>query len=132
MHESIDETPEHELTGGVVDVITRMEAEVLHATPIARDLNRHITDLLGVCPVTDDGQWLTLVEQSPGEYCVALPMLPLHEALRLSTALNHIDEIVGLSKIKQGIPASISYKVDGLFTLLTADLSNHVHVEVPR
>ena len=37
-----------------------IEKAITSSEPIVRDFNRHFTDLLGACPTTDDGKWLTL------------------------------------------------------------------------
>jgi hypothetical protein len=83
-----------------------VEHQVRHCEPVARDLNRHLTDLLGRCPVTTDGRWVQLVESSAytdGE--VVFPALPVKEALRLATALQAISIEVSLSDVRSVIPA---------------------------
>ncbi len=92
--------------------VAQTERELCHSRPIANDLNRHLTDLLGPCPVTADGHWVCLVvsEDSPeGE--VVFAQLPVHEALRLSTALANIALEVDVHDIRQSLPASRKYEV---------------------
>lgn len=72
------------------DIGTALEAVHLLATsvePAARDLNRTLTDLVGPCPVGDDGAWTRIVVDDGGRHFVQLPTLPLDVALRLSTAV---------------------------------------------
>ena len=60
--------------------------------PAARDLNRTLTDLVGCCPVGDDGTWTRIVVDDEGRHFVQLPTLPVDVALRLSTAIAAVAE----------------------------------------
>ena len=77
-----------------------IQHQVRHCEPVTRDLNRHLTDLLGRCPVTIDGRWVQLVEsRSYADGEVVFPALPVKEALRLATALQTISIEVSLGVI---------------------------------
>ncbi len=92
-----------------------IQHHVRHCEPVTRDLNRHLTDLLGRCPVTVDGRWVQLVESSTysdGE--VVFPALPVKEALRLATALQTISIEVSLSDVRGVIPAPGVYHPSAL------------------
>jgi len=92
-----------------------IQHQVRHCEPITRDLNRHLTDLLGRCPVTTDGRWVQLVEShsyADGE--VVFPALPVKEALRLATALQNISIEVSLSDVRGVIPAPGVYHPSAL------------------
>ncbi|MBM3638612.1 MAG: hypothetical protein FJW98_04160 [Actinobacteria bacterium] len=92
-----------------------IQHQVRHCEPITRDLNRHLTDLLGRCPVTTDGRWVQLVEShsyADGE--VVFPALPVKEALRLATALQTISIEVSLSDVRGVIPAPGVYHPSAL------------------
>lgn len=111
-HDPINDHFDDPFGGSSGELVTRIERELCHSRPIVNDLNRSLTDLLGPCPVTADGHWVTLVvsdENPDGD--VAFPQLPMHEALRLSTALAHIDAEVDLNDIRQSLPQSRKYEV---------------------
>lgn len=88
----------------------RIEHQVRHCHPVTRDLNRHLTDLLGPCPVTGDGRWVHFVESVDFvDGAVEFPALPVNEALRLATALQTINADLELSEVRSRIPAAGVY-----------------------
>ena len=92
-----------------------IQHQVRHCEPVTRDLNRHLTDLLGRCPVTIDGRWVQLVEsRSYADGEVVFPALPVKEALRLATALQTISIEVSLSDVRGAIPAPGVYHPSAL------------------
>lgn len=94
------------------DVVARIEHEVCHSQPIVRDLNRHLTDLLGACPITADARWVNLlVTDDNPEGAVVFPHLPVHEALRLTTALRQIALEVDFGGLRDSLPKSRSYSL---------------------
>ena len=75
--------------GSALEHIHRLATGV---EPAARDLNRALTDLVGTCPVGDDGTWTRIVVDPEGRHFVQLPTLPVDVALRLSTAIAAVAE----------------------------------------
>ena len=102
------------------------------AGPVARDLNRNLTALLGPCPATVYGRWVHLRESFPGAWNVTFPELGLDQALRLSTALATIDEKVGLGTVARELPSVAHYDLSRVLSTAPAAPASTVHVEVPR
>lgn len=110
IHDPFDDPFEGDLSFG--DFVARVEREMCHARPIARDLNRQLTNLLGPCPVTVDGRWVRLVvSDNDPEGEVVFAQLPVHEALRLATALARISEEIDVNDVRRSLPASRKYEV---------------------
>ena len=76
------------------------EFRVQHAEPIVRDLNRNLVQLLGECPNTGCGNWVTLSETDNN----VTFHLDLLDVLRISSALAKIGETVALADIRRSIP----------------------------
>jgi len=100
-----------------------IEKAITSSEPIVRDFNRHFTDLLGACPTTDDGKWLTL--NSDGEVAFHLTLV---DAFRLTTAMQEIERLIDTADVRTKVP---SYKkaleyVPTLFTQLQMKSSPHL------
>ncbi len=95
--------------------------------PIARDLNRHLTDLLGACPVGDTGAWVLIVEDNVGNILLQLPTLPTKEALRISTALDVVATFVDPLEIRASLPSATQYELPFMIDLAVSPvISGHV------
>ena len=95
--------------------------------PIARDLNRHLTDLLGACPVGDTGAWVLIVEDNVGNILLQLPTLPTKEAVRISTALRAVATIVDPYEIRTSIPSPGQYELPFVVDIAVSPvISGHV------
>lgn len=117
-------------------ILTNLHHRVTSVEPIARDLNRHLIDLLGPCPVvvgTDEraGAWVTIVDDGEGQSLIQLPPLPVAEALRLSTALAALARDINFSEVRRALPASVHYRLPLVFSYPIDDglrVSGHVSV----
>lgn len=84
----------------ITHALLQMESRVLHSEPIVRDLNRALTDVLGSCPCTDDGVWVTLDQDGSVQF-----HLELADVLRLSTAFQKIDCELSLEDVRRSLPS---------------------------
>lgn len=72
------------------------EFRVQHSEPVVRDLNRHLVDLIGQCPNTACGNWVTLQDDGRTVFHIDLA-----DALRLSTAFQKIAEKLELASVRR-------------------------------
>lgn len=71
-----------------------IEKRYLDLEPKARELNRHLTELLGPCPGNADGQWTFVSHDESGEFHIALESIPANKVLVLVARLAEISELV--------------------------------------
>jgi len=112
-------------------ILTNLHHRVTSVEPIARDLNRHLIDLLGPCPVVVSeegvaGSWVTIVEDQEGNHLVQLPLLPVTEALRLSSALAALARETDFSDVRRSLPSSVQYHLPFIVSSAVTRLSGHV------
>jgi hypothetical protein len=116
-------------------VLNRVHQRVTSVEPIARDLNRHLVDLLGPCPVvTAEGaqrSWVIIVEDDNGNHLLQLPLLSVTEALRLSTALAELARLVDFSNVRRALPSSSQYHLPFIVSEPIRRVSGHVSVVRP-
>ena len=106
-----------------IDSFAAIEKAITSSEPIVRDFNRHFTDLLGACPTTDNGQWLTV--SNDGEVAFHITLV---DAFRLTSALQEIQRLIDTEDVRVKVP---SYKkaleyVPTLFTQLQLKSSPHL------
>ena len=75
-------------------VYLTIEMKYLDLEPKARELNRHLTELLGPCPGNAQGQWAFVAHDESGTFHIALESIPVHKALFLVARLAEISELV--------------------------------------
>jgi len=139
-----DKTPSDNQKGGPVPeysdrvdaqevdlVLAKVHHRVTSVEPVARDLNRHLVDLLGPCPVLSTGEtlessWVTVVEDDNGNFLLQLPLLPITESLRLSTALYELAKTNDFSSIRQTLPSSAQYSLPFIVSEPVTRASGHV------
>lgn len=88
-------------------VFADLQFRTQHSEPVVRDFNRHFIDLLGQCPNTPCGNWLTLHEDGTVQLHIDLV-----DVIRLSTALRTIAEDVELGDVRRKLPkkgATLAY-----------------------
>jgi|GEM_PF-1912554 len=112
-------------------ILTNLHHRVTSVEPIARDLNRHLVDLLGPCPVVVceegvAGSWVTIVEDQEGNHLVQLPLLPVTEALRLSSALVALARETDFSDVRRSLPSSVQYHLPFFVLPHVTKVSGHV------
>lgn len=112
-------------------ILTNLHHRVTSVEPIARDLNRHLVDLLGPCPVVVSeealtGSWVTIVEDEEGNHFVQLPLLPVTEALRLSSALAALGRETDFSDVRRSLPSSVQYHLPFFVLPNVTRVSGHV------
>jgi hypothetical protein len=116
-------------------VLNRVHQRVTSVEPIARDLNRHLVDLLGPCPaVTAEGvqrSWVIIVEDDNGNHLLQLPLLSVTETLRLSTALAELARLVDFSNVRRALPSSSQYHLPFIVSEPIRRVSGHVSVVRP-
>lgn len=71
-----------------------IEMKYLDLEPKARELNRHLTELLGPCPGNTQGQWAFVAHDESGTFHIALESIPAHKVLFLVARLAEISELV--------------------------------------
>jgi hypothetical protein len=71
-----------------------IEKNFLDLEPKARDLNRHLTDLLGPCPGNVEGQWAFVAHDSAGNFHIALESIPTHKVLALVARMSEIADLI--------------------------------------
>jgi hypothetical protein len=85
-------------------ILTNAEFRLLDSEPKVRDFNRNIADLLGECPNTATGNWLTLNEDGTVTFHIHLV-----DVLRLSTAFQKIGESISLKEVRRSLPSRQSF-----------------------
>ena len=71
-----------------------IEKHYLDLEPKARELNRHLTELLGPCPGNPQGQWAFVSHNELGEFHIALESIPANKVLVLVSRLSEISALV--------------------------------------
>jgi hypothetical protein len=115
-------------------VFAKIHHRVTSVEPVARDLNRHLVDLLGPCPVviageTSECSWVTVIEDDNGNFLLQLPLLPVTESLRLSTALAELAKTTDFSSIRRTLPSSAQYQLPFIVSEPVTRVSGHVSAE---
>lgn len=108
------------------------DSQTNSARAVFRDLNRNLIDLLGPCPETVDGAWVTVRSGEDGALVAGLPELSSAAALRVSSVLAAIG--TGRDAVSP-IPVQATsggHSFDTYFGLSAAQAPSRVHVEVPR
>jgi hypothetical protein len=145
MTHPFDTNPPHSKKGGPVThhdatdfslVLDQVHHRVTTVEPIARDLNRHLTDLLGPCPVADSnnqqvGSWVRIVQDDDGNFLLQLPVLPLSHALRVSSALATLSQQLSFSDVRTSLPSVFHCHLPFFPEWGTTPVSGHVSV-VPQ
>lgn len=107
--------------------LERVHQLVTSVEPTVRDLNRHLRDLLGPCPVGDHSTWVQVSESGDGSVVLQLPALPVSEALRLSSALANIAARVDVTEVARQVPAPQMYELPFMSEFTAVELvSGHV------
>lgn len=75
------------------------EFRAQHLEPVVRDLNRHLVDLIGQCPNTACGNWVTLDDGESVTF-----HLDVADVLRLSTAFQDIGRVINLESVRRSLP----------------------------
>jgi len=116
-------------------VLNRVHQRVTSVEPVARDLNRHLVDLLGPCPATtangEETSWVTIVEDATGNHLLQLPLLSVTEALRVSTALATLARSVDFSDVRRTLSPSSQYRLPFIVSESVRRVSGHVSVVRP-
>ena len=71
-----------------------IEKNFLDLEPKARELNRHLVDLLGPCPGNPDGQWAFVAHDTEGKFHIALESIPVHKVLGLVARMSEITKLI--------------------------------------
>ena len=111
-------------------ILANAELRLLDSEPKVRDFNRNIADLLGECPNTATGNWLTLNEDGSVTFHIELV-----DVLRLSTAFQKIAERISLNEVRRSLPSrqSLSYELTNIVrATFTAAREASVHLEARK
>lgn len=100
-------------------IMANAEFRLLDSEPKVRDFNRNIADLLGECPNTATGNWLTLNEDGSVTFHIELV-----DVLRLSTAFQKIAERVSLNEVRRSLPSRQSFMY-GLVEMFSEKKQGH-------
>ena len=114
----------------LVAALADTEFRVQHAEPIVRDLNRHLADLIGQCPNTASGCWVTLNPDNT----VTLHA-DLTDVLRIGTALQRVGSIVSLAEVRRSLPSRKSlhlFLVEKVEQVRLQEWVESVHLNVRR
>lgn len=87
-------TPEPELFQEFSSMSDEIERRVLDLEPKARELNRHLTALLGRCPSNPDGSWVAIEAGEGDRVDFRLSRIDTHVALSLVARLSEISRIL--------------------------------------
>lgn len=90
--------------------IEEIEKIVLDFEPKIRDLNRHMIDVLGPCPASENGNWAYLARNEDGEFVVAFEQLSIKTGVKLSNRLLDIYRV--LDEVDLNAPSSSNYQPD--------------------
>lgn len=77
----------------ISEALDRVQFRVQHIDPIVRDCNRNMADLLGPCPNTDSGNWITLDE----DLNVTVGVSDVVDVARLGAVLEDISRRIDLA-----------------------------------
>jgi len=102
----------------VAESLDALEYRIRHAEPVVRDFNRQLTDLIGQCPNTACGNWVTLDDQLNVTVHVDFA-----DMLRLATAFQRIGRELDFAELRRMLPSrkeSAAYVYGDLFAEQTA------------
>lgn len=85
-------------------ILANAEFRALDSEPKVRDFNRNIADLLGECPNTASGRWLTLADDGTVTFHIELV-----DVLRLSTAFQNIADRISFDEVRRSLPSRQSF-----------------------
>lgn len=71
-----------------------IEKSVLDFEPKARELNRYLTSLLGRCPSSPNGAWVSISCDNEGNPCLVFSSVDFSSALHLVARLSEINSIL--------------------------------------
>lgn len=78
----------------ISEALDRVQFRVQHIDPIVRDCNRNMTDLLGPCPNTASGNWITVDD----DLNVTVGVSDVVDVARLGAALEDISRRIDLAE----------------------------------
>ena len=88
----------------LAEILAKTELRALDSEPKVRDFNLNIADLLGECPNTASGKWLTLEDDGSVIFHIELV-----DVLRLSTAFQKIAERISFDEVRRSLPSRQSF-----------------------
>ena len=88
----------------LAEIMASAEFRALDSEPKVRDFNMNFADLLGECPNTASGKWLTLEDGGSVIFHIKLV-----DVLRLSTAIQKIAERISLDEVRRSLPSRRSF-----------------------
>lgn len=121
--------PAHDIQSLATSLIDT-EFRVQQTEPLVRDLNRHLTELIGCCPNTGSGVWVTL--QSDGTVTFHLQGA---DVLRLAAAFEKIAGTVALDDVRRSLPPRQSlhgHLVETVERIRSQAWRDSVHLNVRR
>lgn len=90
--------------------IEEIEKVVLDLEPKIRDLNRHMIDVLGPCPETENGTWAYLARTEDGDFVIGFEQLSFKSGMKLSNRFLDIYRV--LDGVNIAAPSSSQYQPD--------------------
>ena len=84
----------NELSESVTTVAVAIEKLVLDFEPKARELNRYLTSLLGRCPSSPSGTWVSISSDDEGNPCLVFASVDFSSALHLVARLSEITTVL--------------------------------------
>ena len=90
----------------ISEALDRVQFRVQHVEPIARSCNRRLVDLLGPCPNTATGNWITVDDDGKFEFHVN----DVVDAERLNNILAEIERRVELEEVRAAAPVGTSHR----------------------
>jgi hypothetical protein len=86
--------------------LENVQFRVQHVDPLVRDCNRHLIDLLGPCPNTDSGNWVSVDDEGAASIAVH----DIVDIARLGAALEQIARTVDLAEAGSTVKSDASYR----------------------
>lgn len=114
----------------LVTALSCTEFRVQQTEPVVRDLNRHLTELIGPCPAGPAGNWVTLNDDGTTSF-----HLEVGDVLRLSTAFEKIASTVALDDVRRSLPSRQSlhhHLVETVERVRNQGWGESVHLNVRR
>lgn len=90
----------------ISEALERVQFRVQHIDPIVRDCNRHLVDMLGQCPNTASGNWVTVDEEGNASF----GLRDIVDVARFGTVLAEVARRIDLTETGSRVPSAGSLR----------------------
>lgn len=115
----------------ISEALERVAYRLQHVDPIVRSCNRRLVDMLGQCPNTESGNWVTVDDDDQVQFHVG----DLADVQWLNNVLAEIESRLELGEVRAAAPVSSAqrpYAENVVNKNRTATACQSVHIVAPK